>query len=422
MLESSKRDVREREWWDRWWNANYSWRNLSLHFLGEHSNCEGLWGEITLQDYWRRDPKTAKLRSDDEMREAGELLGSPDGKLWHLAHVPLLWNDGTPAKQGWDFDKNDQLNEILLLRLTKTGESEIEADRDGRAQFSGIVLSKGISLRRPSVSTEYQNEIHRKLGSYFREENPLRLVCRQSWLGSLEARNSIFNEEVDFSDSFFSEGANFSGVSFKKEALFNSVIFDGQTSFYKAHFYRDTSFEKVVQFGSMDFEGCKFDEGINFEKTKLQKISFLKAEFVKKANFLDSEFSDANTFMNAKFHQQAKFDSTSFADVADFTSASFVDSASFREVLFKQGAKFQNIEKWGEAPSRWSRAFFASKASGLISFEGGSMPPLSAFDGLHLESGASLARGGSVCLNSSGAFPKWVSALVRPPSGLMAAR
>jgi hypothetical protein len=31
-------------------------------------------------------------------------------------------------------------------------------------------------------------------------------------------------------------------------------------------------------------------------------------------------------------------------------------------------------------------------------------------------------RGGSVCLNSSGAFPKWVSALVRPPSGLMAAR
>ena len=31
-------------------------------------------------------------------------------------------------------------------------------------------------------------------------------------------------------------------------------------------------------------------------------------------------------------------------------------------------------------------------------------------------------RAGSVCLNSSGAFPKWVSALVRPPSGLMAAR
>ncbi|MFO0154838.1 MAG: hypothetical protein ACK53U_11625 [Alphaproteobacteria bacterium] len=31
-------------------------------------------------------------------------------------------------------------------------------------------------------------------------------------------------------------------------------------------------------------------------------------------------------------------------------------------------------------------------------------------------------RGGSVCLNSSWAFPKWVSASVRPPSGLMAAR
>ena len=31
-------------------------------------------------------------------------------------------------------------------------------------------------------------------------------------------------------------------------------------------------------------------------------------------------------------------------------------------------------------------------------------------------------RGGSVCLNSSGAFPKWFSASVRLPSGLMAAR
>jgi hypothetical protein len=31
-------------------------------------------------------------------------------------------------------------------------------------------------------------------------------------------------------------------------------------------------------------------------------------------------------------------------------------------------------------------------------------------------------RGGSVCLNSSVAFPKWLPALVRPPSALMAAR
>ncbi len=31
-------------------------------------------------------------------------------------------------------------------------------------------------------------------------------------------------------------------------------------------------------------------------------------------------------------------------------------------------------------------------------------------------------RGGSVCLNSSWAFPKWFSASVRLPSGLMAAR
>ncbi len=390
MDEPKTLEALKADWWERWWSADYSWRNLKLHFLGEHSSREGLWGEKTLQDYWRRDPKTALCRRDDEMLESGELLISPDGNLWHLAHVPLRWKDGTLAKQGWDFDKNDQLNEILLLRLTKTGESEIEKDHDGRAQFSGIVVSKGMSLRGPSVSTMYQNEIHVKLGSYFREENPLRLVCRQSWLGSLKASNSIFDEEVDFSGSFFSEGVSFFKAVFRKEALFNSVIFAGETSFDDAHFCGDTAFKEIMQFGSMHYQYCKFHENINFKKAKLQQVSFLGAEFVKNAYFLDSEFSDANTFMNAKFHQQATFDSASFADVADFTSASFVDSASFRKVLFKQGAKFQNIKEWGLVPSRWIRAFFASKASGLISFEGGSMPPLSAFDGLHLESGASL--------------------------------
>ena len=324
------------------------------------------------------------------MREAGELLSSPDGTLWHLAHVPLYWKDGTLAKQGWDFDKCDQLKEILLLRLIKTGESEIELDRDGRAQFSGIVLSKGISLRKPTVSTEYHNEIHRKLGSYFREENPLRLVCKQSWLESLKAPNSVFAEEVDFSDSFFSGNVSFSGASFKNEALFKSVIFNAETNFCQAHFYGDTAFERIVQFGLMDFENCGFNKNTNFNRAKFQKISFLGAEFKEKADFLGSDFSDANTFMNTRFHQRATFECTSFANVADFTSASFVDSGSFRKVLFKQGAQFRNIKEWGEASSRWSRAFFAAKASGMISFEGGSMPPLSAFDGLHIESGASL--------------------------------
>jgi hypothetical protein len=203
MDEPKTLEALKADWWECWWEADYSWRKLRLHILGEHSVVEGLLGEKTLQDYWRRHPETAKPRSDDEMLEAGELLISPDGNLWHLAHVPLRWKDGTPAKHGWDFDKNDQLNEILLLRLTKTGESEIEKNHDGRAQFSGIVISKGISLRRPSVATEYQNKRHVGLGSYFREENPLRLVCRQSWLGSLKASNSFFDEEVDFSGSFF---------------------------------------------------------------------------------------------------------------------------------------------------------------------------------------------------------------------------
>lgn len=92
MTEQKTRETLEAEWWDKWWTAGYSWGALANHSLGDElleDKKKGLFGESSLQDYWRRDPETGKQRTDEEMRQAGELVQTPDGELWHRAHVPL---------------------------------------------------------------------------------------------------------------------------------------------------------------------------------------------------------------------------------------------------------------------------------------------------------------------------------------------
>ncbi|MFN8891198.1 MAG: Bug family tripartite tricarboxylate transporter substrate binding protein [Alphaproteobacteria bacterium] len=60
-----------------------------------------------------------------------------------------------------------------------------------------------------------------------------------------------------------------------------------------------------------------------------------------------------------------------------------------------------------------SQAVLQSAADGYTLLGSASIHPMARYV---------MKRGGSVCLNSSGAFPKWFSASVRLPSGLMAAR
>ena len=363
MAESSERGDLEREWWDRWWGADYSWEGLAKSALDGgrviFTKDQGLFGERGLQDYWRRDPVAGVMRSDEEMESVGELIRDPDGKLWHLAHVPLKWSHGAPAKAGWQAEATIHLNEILQRRLTITGESHIDANnkeitRDGRAQFSGLVAQSFWPCF----------EI-RTAGSDF----PVRMVCRQAWIGSLNADWDVFAEEVDFSESFIASEIRFSNSTIEGVISFNNTYLGGAATFRHATFSSLANFEKVKFQGEADFKGTQFRGN---------------------SIFFGAQFSNESKFDEAKFFERAMFESAFFAREVSFNSANFSGPTSFRGVTFKQGAKFQNIKEWGEAPSRWSRAFFASKASGLISFEGGSMPPLSAFDGLHLESGASL--------------------------------
>jgi hypothetical protein len=209
MAEQKTRETLEAEWWEAWWQRSYSWDSLVFHSLGDEfgpRKKKGLFGETSLQDYWRRDPETGEPRTDEKMRQLGELVQAPDGDLWHRAHVPLKWLDDRPAKKAWDDTQNKKLLEILSIRLKKAGENSLEnngleSDLDGRAQFAGAVLPRGLSLSR--------------MGSFSDGAMPVRVVSRHAWIENLFAEDVIFEEDADFSYSFIVRSAGFTDAKFR---------------------------------------------------------------------------------------------------------------------------------------------------------------------------------------------------------------
>jgi uncharacterized protein YjbI with pentapeptide repeats len=408
MTEQKTRETLKAEWWEAWWQKNYSWDNLDLHSLGDElgpRKKKGLFGETSLQDYWRRNPETGESRTDEKMLQSGELVQTPDGELWHRAHVPLKWLDGRPGKEAWDETQNQRLLDILSIRLTEAGQNSLEkiglkSDLDGRAQLSGAVLPRGLSLS--------------QMRSFGDGAMPVRVVSRHAWIENLFAAGQIFEDDADFSFSFITRAAIFPGAKFEGKAVFRSVFVGKILSFDGVHFRDDVMFKDASVLALGDFRRAHFLGDALFSGTSFSNhASFTEAIFLKTANFSSVNFEDFANFSNcdcrdemifsgSKFADKALFDKTKFDGQVTFHDAVFEGRARFSSTRFSQagvfsaaklrgGASFENIEAWGNGRNAWSGAFFGASASGVLSFENSVPPPFAAFDGLHLERDALLS-------------------------------
>ncbi|MEI6158358.1 MAG: pentapeptide repeat-containing protein, partial [Roseococcus sp.] len=269
----------QKQWWDRWWAADWSWEGLADKPVGKNGNTihGGVHGEQTLQEYWRRDPKTQMLREDSALLAAGELVQAPDGELWHLAHVPMHWPGGTPAKGGWDAARREVLASIIAARMAEADETQTDgwcgANRpDRRAQLSGTVLLD--APRHP-------------MGEGF----PLDLVCDHAALPGWRAPN------LEFGAGFTCAGANFfndtdlNGAAFSADSNFNAATFCGYARFHDATFAGTARFYAAAFLGSVSFGSATFSKGADFD--------------------------------NANFSGGTSFTSTTFATSASFTKATF---------------------------------------------------------------------------------------------------
>lgn len=352
MTEPKTRDQLEKEWWDAWWAADYSWEGLAKKPVGQnrHTIHGGLHGEQTLQDYWRRDPATGAVRDDATLRATGELVEF-EGTTFHIAHVPVKSRGGGVT---WKADLGHPewagLDTMFRVRLATAADTRTDAlgyavAPDGRAQFAGAVL-RGMVLRPTDI------------------EAPLTICCHATaLLGVTDWSKTQFGIGTDFSSTLFADkvvfsGARFSGfVSFNRAIFFDKaefgfsrftapayfldVVFCGYADFYGASFksdavFRSAKFVEKAMFHSANisiaaFDFSVFSAAVSFEKATFGgAATFLGASFEADAEFLDAKFSADTTFNGARFHRGARFRRSGFANGADFAGTKFLGDASFQ--------------------------------------------------------------------------------------------
>lgn len=401
MSEQKTRETLEAEWWDKWWRRDYSWDGLKSRGLGGDYlalDTKGPNGEVNLQEYWRRDPETGQIRNDDAMIDAGELVVSDDGILWHVAHVPLKWKSEQPAKQAWSGQQQQQLHDILERRVRDTAASN--GGIDGRAQFSGIVVNNGVIFEKSKEDTGTPSII--------------RLTATNAWFGHFFAKSALFSEEVNLSETFIMGFAEFSQSHFGKNFIAEFGHFCGRVSFENAVFEKkavlrgstfleNTNFDRAAFKHEVDFQYGLFRNRVTFQYTVFsKKVDFFTVEFLGKVHFSNASFEEDVSLIDTKFHDDplfdgvnfngaARFNRTLFMGVPFFVDTKFCDSLTFIGSVFSKGACFRNIKAWGRDLYGFTCEFYDAKSYHSLYFQRSPLPPISAFHGLKLDKGALLS-------------------------------
>ena len=401
MNDQKTRETLEAEWWDNWWRRDYSWDGLKSRGLGGDYlalDTKGPNGEVNLQEYWRRDPETGQIRNDDAMIDAGELVVSADGILWHVAHVPLKWKSQQPAKKAWSDQQQEQLQKILQRRVRDTVASK--GLIDGRAQFSGIIVNPGVIFKNSKEDTDSPSMI--------------RLTATNAWFGHFFARSALFSEEVNLSEAFIMGFADFSESHFDDRFIAEFGHFYGRVNFENAVFEKKVVLRRSIFLGNTIFDKVAFKQEVEFGYGLFRnRVTFQHAIFSKKVDFFDVEFHDKVHFSNALFEEDVSLIDTKFHDDPLFDGVNFNGAASFRRTLFmgvplfvdtkfcnsleflgcvfSKGAYFRNIKAWGRDLYGFTCEFYDAKTYQSLYFQHCRLPPISAFHGLKLDKGALLS-------------------------------
>jgi hypothetical protein len=345
MAEAMTREQVQAEWWARWWEEDFSWAGLAAKPVGADGFDlihGGLHGEQDLQAYWRRDPVSDARRDDAALEAAGELLRAPDGALWHLAHVPLHWRDGSAAKAGWNEARRARLAALVAARVAAGAETAVNEwclamGPDGRAQLAGAVL-----LAPPEAAGGAA----------------LHLVLDWAWVPGWYASGWQFGPGFRVYNSGCFSLAIFTGATFSGTARFDNATFFESAWFSIATFSGDASFTSATFSGDASFHSATFSRGACFDR--------------------------------ATFSDEASFDRTTFSGEASFDGATFEKWLSFTSAQFKGDALFTPIRQWPAAAEGWHRAFDNAQIHNLLSFEGSGQRLFASFDGIRFLGNAML--------------------------------
>jgi hypothetical protein len=370
--ESSSELLRQEKWWAAWRKVDFSWAALAKHSIARD---DGSSQEKTLQEFWRSRPNKDVALSDNDLIAIGELERSPTGDLWHIAHVPIAWNDGTPT---WKSDarhtKWQRFWEVLKDRVfpiqknVSTLVTETEASDE--AQFAGVVFGRTPpdwqwhdplgSLNIKFATCVFLGEVDISVNS--RNGLSLRscLFCQQTDFDYMSV-----DGDVDLSDSTFLAnvslchaeiGGNFSGNRmhcFREVAILDNTI-KGTTEILQSVFCGPIGFESTKFKGQFNATYCRF----------LNLVSMAHSEFGHDTKFVSCIFSaeditftgkcegdfylidcilESSVFAFIQFCKAAYFSASHFRQSATFQNVHFYGKVSFRNSIFEAVATFQKV-------------------------------------------------------------------------------
>jgi hypothetical protein len=339
-------DERERSaaWQTAWWATDFSWDGLAdKDWLGWSVTTDQQLVETgrapdgarpaSLQDYFRRDPASATLRSDAALMAAGLLVDTPGQPLFHTLHLPTHWPDGQPS---WKADPEARDWPPLEAEISSWLEAARETRLDGwrpvgadrRAQLDGSVIRT-----LPHSGALGSNALHLRA----------RHLCV---LGDLDLAEAVFGPEADFTSARFDGAARFDSARFSEHGCFDKVRFNGTANFTAARFnanagFADAAFAGKTLFdqaeikGYADFEAAHFAGAASFREITIHDLTdFLGARIDGEADFSDANFIGEVDF-GADCRGVTHFEDAKFSARTDFRCAHFHGATSFKGAVFK---------------------------------------------------------------------------------------
>lgn len=322
MIQQDSKEELLKDWWLKWYEADYSWDGLKNHEWTGHE-IDG-W-PATLQDYWR----------DQE----NDLLTAPNGKQYTRVHFPMMEEDGiTPTKKAdWSDEDRQKLHDNLKTKLADFGETKFHpwgqvVGLDNRTQLQGSVFLC-FDIEEFDLPTKPNTE-----------QGLISISCR--WSQSFFGEDAVFRKTAflgisDFDQSTFSGGTNFSNAAFSDYADFRKTTFSDFADFTRVTFRDHVDFSRVTFSNFVEFSKVTFLQHADFRKTSfLGEAYFVNARFSRGAYFINTFFSVKASFFQAIFMRFADFDKASFLHKVDFVEVAFTGYSHFEGAFFSEGADF----------------------------------------------------------------------------------
>jgi len=331
----------------------------------------------------------------EELLEAGEIEKDPSGRLWHIAHVPPAWDDGSPT---WKVDPNHanwarfwELLKKRIFALPQKGlalTAEEESDQE-KIQFAGVVFG------RAPEGWEWHDLFDslkiRFATCAFLDEADFRHVQSRT---DLDLRYCLFLRRADFDDlSIQGGGLDLSDSTFVKQLSLSNAQISGDLKGNRIHCFGEaavldssiggvTEISQSVLYGPNGFEKTTFIGDVNISYCRfLGLVGMAGTTFRHDAKVLECFFSsDDVTFTGEchgdfvlggcvlessdvaymQFHKAAYFSGTRFRQSARFQNTNFHGKVSFRNAVFESDATFQDVEFHG--PIEFHNTVFAGVA------------------------------------------------------------